>query len=186
MRKRVNMGKTLDELLDALNTLWTSFNNCRAHFPYIPDTAVGIKSAKTAPFYVKQGFNVSFVFSDGLSKEEISKINHIGHWINQNFIIRLYALLESFHVISDNVNINPALDGSEHVDIVRRLRNYFAHSSGRFNSSDEKHKMTMEVIGEKFGISVENSTEWPLSINTVLKPLYKGCVTYSKQKMKSA
>ncbi len=180
------MEKNLDGLLEALNTLWISFNNCRAHFPYIPDDAVGIRSANTAPFYVAQGFNISFIFSEGLTKEEITKINQIGHWINQNFIIRLCALLESYHVLSNKkIKIDPTLDGSEHIEIVRRLRNYFAHSSGRFNSLDKEHKKTMEIIGEKFGVSIENKTEWPLSINTVLKPLYEGCVTYSKRKMKS-
>jgi hypothetical protein len=178
------MEKNLDGLLEALGTLWLSFNNCKAHFPYIPDDAVGKKFANTAPFYVAQGFNISFVFSEGLSKEGIVKINQIGHWINQNFIIRLCALLESYHVLSNKIKIDSTLAGAEDIDIVRRLRNYFAHSSGRFNFLDKEHEKTMDLIGNKFGISIENRTEWPLSINTILKPLYEGCITYSKQKMK--
>jgi len=41
-RGDVKMGKNVDDLLEALDILWNSFNNCRAHFPYIPDNAVGI------------------------------------------------------------------------------------------------------------------------------------------------
>lgn len=179
------MAKNLDELLEALDTLWNSFNNCRAHFPYIPEDAVGIKSANTAPYYVAQGFNISFVFSEGLSKEGIVKINQIGHWINQNFIIRLCALLESYQILSNSIKIDFNLDGAKHINIVRRLRNYFAYSSGRFNSENNNHNETIDLIRDHIGISIDNRAEWPLSINAVLRPLYEGCVNYSKQKMKS-
>jgi hypothetical protein len=179
------MNKNCDDLLESLESLWNSFNNCKAHFPYIPENAVGIKSADTAPYYIKQGFNISFVFSDGLSKEGILKINQIGHWINQNFIIRLCALLESYHVLSNSINIDFCIDGAEHINIVRRLRNYFAHSSGKYDPEDKDHIKTIELIRNHIGISIDNRTEWPLSIKAVLEPLYEGCIRYSKQKIKS-
>ena len=179
------MGKDLSDLLEALDILWKDFNNCRAHFPYIQEDAVGATSAQTAPYYVAQGFNISFVFSEGLSKEGILKINQIGHWINQNFVIRLCALLESYHVLSNSIKIDFDIDGAEQINIVRRLRNYFAHSSGKYHPEDEDHKKTIELIRDNIGVSIDGRTEWPLSIDAVLSPLYEGCVKYSKQKMKS-
>ncbi len=179
------MGKNLNELFEALDTLWSNFNNCRAHFPYIPEDAVGIKSANTAPYYVAQGFNISFVFGEGLSKEGLVKINQIGHWINQNFVIRLCSLLESYHVFSNSIDIDFNIDGAEQINIVRRLRNCFAHSSGRYNPEDKDHVKSLELIRDHIGVPIDGRTEWPLSIDAVLKPLYEGCVKYSKQKIRS-
>ena len=180
------MERDLDRLLDALDTLWYDFNNCRAHFPYIPENAVGIKSADTAPYYVAQGLRISFVFSEGLSNDGLLKINRIGHWINQNFVIRLCALLESYHILSNTVAIDFDMDGAEQVNIARRLRNCFAHSSGRYNPEDKDHVKTMELIRDHIGVPLGDRAEWPISIDAVLKPLYEGCKSYSKQKMESA
>jgi len=178
--------KNLDNLIEALDILWKNFNNCRAHFPCVPEDSVGVKSALTSPFYLRQGFNISFVFSAGISSEQIAKINQIGHWINQNFIIRLCALLESYNIFSETVKIDKSIKGSWHIDIVRRLRHYFAHSSGRYHSNDKRHLETMKSICEKFGYSIALQEDWPLPIDTVLKQLYEGCVDYAKMKMKSA
>ncbi len=90
------MANDIDELLKELHLLWNNFNNCRSHFPFVPNDAKGVKMVRTAPYYIAQGFDISFVFSEGISEEGINKINQIGHWINQNFVIRLCALLESF------------------------------------------------------------------------------------------
>ncbi|MBU0478464.1 hypothetical protein KKC91_07850 [bacterium] len=179
------MNKVLNDLLKALDALWNNFNNCRAYFPCIQENAVGSISASTAPYYIAQGFNISFVFSKRLSKEGILKINQIGHWINQNFIVRLCALLESYHILSNSIDIDFTLDGANHINIVRRLRNYFAHSSGKFNPENKDHVITIKLIRDHVGISIDNRSEWPLSIDTVLKPLYEGCVNYSKQKMEN-
>ena len=100
----MKMGKDLRDLLEALDILWKDFNNCRAYFPYVQEDAVGATTAQTAPYYIAQGFNISFVFNEGLSMESILKINQIGHWINQNFVIRLCALLESYYILEFHKN----------------------------------------------------------------------------------
>lgn len=178
------MKKNMQELSAVGEILWRDFNNCKAHFPYVPPDAKGAKVVKTAPFYIRQGFNIEIVFSEGLSEEDIERINQISHWLNQNFIIRLCAVLESFGVISTAKagQINFSLEGAEHVNIVRRLRNCFAHSSGRYDPKDKKHGKTMKLIADELGISINGLTDWPISIDTVLKPLYDGCIRYAMQK----
>ena len=177
------MGKEINDLLESCKTLWNDFNNCKAHFPYVPIDAKGATAVRTAPFYIAQGFDISFLFSEGISEDGIKRINQIGHWLNQNFIIRLCAVIEYFEIISKSIKIDFNLDGAEHINIVRRLRNCFAHSSGRYNPEDKIHRETMELMRDKLGVSIDARTEWPISIDKVLKPLYDGCIKYALQKM---
>ncbi len=177
------MNRDVDSLLEALDTLWNNFNNCRALFPYMGEDAVGATSGSTGDYYKAQGLDISFVFNRGITLAEIKKINQIGHWINQNFVIRLCALLESYNILSETIKIEFSLHGAEHINIVRRLRDCFAHSSGRFNPTNDKHLKTMKLMKEHLPILGTEYTDWPLPIDTVLKPLYDGCVNYAKQKM---
>ncbi len=176
------MSTETDNLLVAIETLWTNFNNCKAHFPYIPKKAKGTKEARTAPYYIQQGFDVRFIFSEGISEEGIKKINEVGHWINQNAIICLCAILESYHIISKTIRINFDLEGSEQVNIARRLRNCFAHSSGRYKADNDDHLKTLKLMKDKLGISIDGCTDWPLSIDTVIQPLFEGCSKYVREK----
>ncbi len=180
------MSDKTEDLLESIDILWKNFNKCRAYFPYIPKEAKGVKEARTAPYYTQQGFNVKFVFSEGISEEEIERINEVGHWINQNAIIRLCAVLESFHIMSNTIRIDFNLDGAEQLNIARRLRNCFAHSSGRYKADDIEHHKTLKLMNDKMGISIDGRTDWPLSIDTVIQPLFEGCIKYVNEKAKSA
>lgn len=180
------MEKDVKKLIETCQALWEDFNNCRAYFPNILPDMVGMKRVETAPYYKAQGFNINFIFNEGVSEKEIKRINRIGHWINQNFIIRLYAVLESYHIVSDSIEIDFNLKGAQYLDLVRRFRNYFAHSSGIFKPSNIEHNKTIEVMNSILGIHTEGLTDWPLSIGTVLKPLFDGCILYSTHKMNKA
>lgn len=180
------MADESNELLEYIDNLWKKFNNCRAHFPYIPKEAKWKMEARTAPCYIQQGFDIKFVFTKEISEEEIKRINEVGHWINQNAIIHLCAILESFHVISDTITINFELGGAEQLNITRRLRNCFAHSSGKYKADKSYHCKTLILMKEKLGISIEGCTDWPLSIDTVIQPLFEGCIKYVKEMEKKA
>ena len=177
------MGKDLEDLIEACKALWHDFNNCKAHFPHVSPSAKGARVVHTAPYYITQGFDISFEFSQGISEDGIKKINKISHWLNQNYVIRLCAILESFGILSNSTKINFDLEGSEHVNIVRRLRNCFAHSTGRYDPTNNDHITTMELIRDKLGVSIDGLSDWNISIDTVLKPLYDGCIKYASQKM---
>jgi len=177
------MGDIFKDFLESCTTLWRNFNNCRSHFPSMTPDLIGKKEILAAPFYISQGFNVKFIFDQGFSKADMNSINQIAHWLNQNFIIRLYAILNCFHLISDNIDIDFSAAGAVELNIVRRLRNCFSHSSGRFDSQNQYHVDTMKMIHEKLNIEIDSLADWPLSINTILKPLMDGCVKYASSKM---
>ena len=155
----------------------------RAVFPYIPEKLVGQTEIETAPYYQGMGLKYLLKFSEPLTLEQIRSINDLGHWVNQNFIVRLYAVLESKGLISDNIKIRPNLSGNEEVDIVRRLRNLFGHGSGNYDQMDTVKKKLFDRIRTQFNLNCEEISKiegkFPLPINQVLVPLAQGCKRYA-------
>lgn len=96
-------------------------HRCRSVFPTLRPELVGQSGFDTARYYQTLGLGMSFRFSSPMTPEFIQQFNALGHWINQNFVLRLYAVLESNQLISDKIRIKP-VDGNEEVDILRRLR----------------------------------------------------------------
>ena len=177
--------KKFEQINKEMDILWTNLNKNRGYFPCVDDSSVGAEVLLTPPYYRAQGINVVHKFEEPLSVEMKEELLRIGHWINQNFIIRLCALMESYHLISKTIRIDFTLDGAKQLNIVRRLRNPFAHSSGRYNP-DKNDLKTMELMRDHLGISIEGCTDWPLAIDTVLERLLEGCRLYAEKKLKGA
>ena len=156
----------------------------RAMFPFIMESKIGLTEFSTAPFYQHAGINIRFHFPDGITPEQVHTINSIGHWINQNFVIRLCAILEHNGVIQPHGQgiLDESLPGFEDVNIVRRVRNVLAHTSGRYNSSvlDER-RLYQRIVShyDPESSTVDTAQEFPLSIDTVLVPMARGCQQYA-------
>jgi hypothetical protein len=180
------MPDDLNTLLSEMDNLWSNFTNCRAHFPTLDKNLIGQTKITSRLYYVKSGFNVTLFFNQPIDQQKLNKMHSIGHWINQNFIIRLSALMESYQIYSKKIKIDYNLDGSHLTNIVRRLRNSFAHSSGRFNPRSHKDVEILKLMNEHLGLNkkVENRTEFPLDIDIILKRLFKGCKKYVEEKIR--
>ncbi len=159
--------------------------NARSVFPHLTNRMVGRTQFETPPFYQIRGFNITFNFAQPLTENDVTRISAIGHWINQNYVIRLCAILEANGIIlkKEKGKINNQLEGHKEVDIVRRLRNQFAHSSGRYNPSDPDKRKLYRRLVDHFGIHenaqpIDSATDYPVSIDTILMPLTKGCIDY--------
>lgn len=181
-----DMEKEFEQINKEMDTLWTYLNKNRGYFPCVDNSSVGAKILLTPPYYRAQGINIVHTFEEPLSVEIKDEMLRIGHWINQNFIIRLCSLIESYQLISNAIKIDFTLDGAEQLNIVRRLRNRFTHSSGRYNPDNSDDFKTMELMGKHLGISIEGRTDWPLAIDTVLERLLEGCKLYAEKKLKGA
>jgi len=174
--------RTVDKasLLDAINHLWNVFNHCKANFPAISDDAKDAQVLRTPDFYLNQGYdNILHKYPMPLTEEKIKDVNHSGHWLNQNALIRLYAVLDSHGAMQE---IDPDIEESKYIELIRHLRNSFAHGSGKYSKSKKKHRKTMEKIGEVLNRNIDNETDWPLAIDTVLQPLFEGCKRYVDQR----
>jgi hypothetical protein len=155
----------------------------RSLFPRLSTDLVGHTEFPTPPYYAYIGLGVWFRFSSPLTSEFITEFNDLAHWINQNFVLRLYAVLESNGLISQTIRIHPDIEGHDEVDILRRLRNSFGHGSGRYDPTDAEQRRLFERIVARFDLDVgedrEQEGKYPLSITEVLIPLAEGCRRYA-------
>ncbi len=176
------MKSKLEEIIKEMDAQFKKFVNCRAHFPYLNESVLGKKQLVTAPYYMKKGFEIFFHFNQAITEEHIIKSNEIGHWINQNFIIRLYALLEYHQIVSKKISIDQTIKGWEELDLLRRLRQFFSHTSGKYNPHDKDQKKLLQRLTKHFKLSLKNPRDFPISLDTVVEPLFKGCKEYVKGK----
>lgn len=178
------MGKP-EEALAKIHAQIELLKRSRAMFPHVLPSMEGETRARTAPYYQKDGHVVEFEFSGGLTAESIQQINEIGYWINQNFIFRVYGILDS-HGIAGSAKIDQSLDGADEVDILRRLRRVIGHTDGRYNAADKEEKTLYMRIKEYFRLSdaecpSDGEHRYPLPIDRVIIPLAEGCIRYAKE-----
>jgi hypothetical protein len=164
--------KDLSILIGDMDKLFLHHCTCRSHFPYMDSSLIGTNEFPTAPYY---GVNLVFQYAAGLAVTDIELVNSTGHYINQNFVIRLYALLDYYKVLSP---IDKTITGNDEVDILRRLRNSFGHTPGDYNSNDPDQKKLRDRVVAHFNLSIEESDNFPLPIDTVLEPLFNACKEY--------
>jgi hypothetical protein len=155
----------------------------RSLFPRLSTELVGHTEFSTPPYYGNMGLGVWFRFTSPLTSEFITEFNDLAHWINQNFVLRLYAVLESNGLISPIIRIRPDIEGHDEVDILRRLRNSVGHGSGRYDPTDPDKRQLFQRIVAHFDLDVgedsERGGQYPLSISEVLIPLAEGCRRYA-------
>ena len=107
------------DVLSQIDVQLSRLLSTRAVFPYMRKDLVGARRLRTAPFDLRRGFGITFMFAEPLTAKRIDEINKIGHWIKQNYIVRLYALLDGHKVVFQKGRINTELDGHEEIDILR-------------------------------------------------------------------
>lgn len=174
----------IDDVLEQIENHWQNLLFARSISPYMKNFMVGRQESPTAPYYKNKGYNAVVKFSQPLTIEDIRAINFAGHWINQGFVVRLSAYLEYCRVFGNSINIRSDLPGSDEIDILRRLRNEFAHTSGYYNPGNADQKKLYERIIAHFKLDRNGFPEqdrlFPIPIDEVLDPLVNGCRNYAK------
>jgi len=160
-------------LLEEIDLFLDYLLRSRSLFPHMEKSMIRAREFDTAPFYRASGYDVHFRFSTPLTGEEIDRINNMGHWHNQNYLVRLGALLESRHVFSVWKRIDRSVPGAAEVDVLRRLRNVVAHSSGRYDSTNRRHRQVYRRVKDLFHTVGDpgTATDFPLDIDKVLLPI---------------
>jgi hypothetical protein len=209
----VQNAELLNELLRKMDEIMEIFRKTKAHIGFQNNNSIGSPATSTAPIYQNDGFkHVSIYLKSSendfkfyqlknddnkfiaislndlhkINEEDIRINNKITLLINQNFIVRLYSLMESHHVCSEKISIDNTLEGSEDLDLLRRLRNVFAHSSGCFDPDNDEHNIMFDrliTFCEWEIVDVDNwkkyyPNEFPLSIEKVCIPLFNRCKKY--------
>lgn len=169
-----------EALYKDIDDLWENFFQVRGTYPYARPNHVGQTFLESAPYYKQRGLNLRVEFGRTLTIEDVEKLRELGYWVNQSAIVRLYALLEYYGVLSDKVRINAELEGHEEVDILRRLRKYFAHT-GRYKETDKDQKKLFDRIVRHFKLTGHDEDRFPIPINTVIEVIFKKAKVYVRQ-----
>jgi len=156
----------------------------KAIFPYMDKSIIGQSSVDTADYYKARGYFFKLVSPRPFTESDIERNNEISNWMNENYVVRLYALLNSYKIVSGLSSIDESIDGSKEVKLLIRLRNVFAHTSGRYNPEDERQRDLFKDIVAHFKLNEDESKEIRLDIDKVLDPLYGGCQKYVEEKFK--
>jgi len=173
---------TVEKMFNEIDQIYTIFRYSRSSCPYIDPKYEG--QAISVPFNLPGGIQTIITYKDPLTKEFISFNNKVGHFTNQNFIIRLYALLEYYQIIGNNIKIDFNLTGAYELDILRRLRKYFSHRSGPYNKADQQQVELYNTLIKQFNLGKIDSEDYPISIDTVITPMVKKIKEYVSEKLK--
>jgi hypothetical protein len=168
------------ELNRDLEDLWNNFLQVRATYPYARPTHVGQNFIQSAPYYRSKGLKLKVTFDNPLTMDDVERLRELGYWINQSVIVRLYTLFEYYGVISERKKIETKLDGHQEVDILRRLRKYFAHT-GRYNEQDPEQKKLFDRIVNHFNLVIYDKDRFPIPIDMVIEVIFQRTKKYVEQ-----
>lgn len=128
----------------------------------------GYFSAKGAVFKVEVPDPLTEILDRGLKG--------VGHWANQNYVIRLFGILDQHMMITAGRERN-----SRFTKLLALLRNMVgAHTRGYRNPERRKAREATKLIQELLDSRVieEDVRSFNLSINTVLEKLKTGCAEF--------
>lgn len=144
---------------------------------FLNDSVCGYRDIQTAGYYKKRGYEAIIRFEKPLTLESIKRFNLATHWVNQGFVVILCAYLEYCGVYTPHINKD--IDAWYEIDILRRLRNWFAHTSGFYKPNDSEQQKTYKCIIEHFKLKQgdyrESACLFPIPIDAVLGLLVEGC-----------
>lgn len=164
----------------AIEHAWELTVKARALCPHTKKSAVG-KSGYCAPrWYAERGANCSVHLPAPLTDKDIPELNDIGNFVNRSFVIWMAAILESFDVVRYGEEPDRQKPGGEHAQLVKWLRNRFAHGQWRLNPNDKRHSETLKLLKKLFPGVAPTDNEFPIPIDTVLEPLKNGVLEYIK------
>lgn len=175
----------MSDAVDDIDRQIALLKQSRAYSRYLSSKHVGLTAIDIPWTLGPEGSKATIEFPSPLTDDQIRGHNEVGHWHNQNFIVRLYAVLETHGLVSSTVKIDTSAPGHEDVQIVRWLRHRYGHGSGRYNSKDSDDRRLLNTMVARFTLNkaiFEDLGEFPVMINTVLLPLADGCKTYAKSK----
>ena len=170
--------RALEQLDEQLRLLTVT----RAVFPRLAENVEGKTSVLTAEHFRAQGLGVVLSFAAPVSDKDIKGYNELAHWLNENFVVRLYAVMEANGFVSETVSIRHDLPGADELDILRRLRRLIAHGSGYYDPENADKARLKQRIESTFSVEArrepEDLNKFPLGIRQVLIPLVEGCKRY--------
>lgn len=171
-----------DSILEEIAELEDLFFQCRSVFPTLTTSSIGKNSFQTAPYYIQKGYKASIALGNPITEDFIERNYKLGKWINENTIIRLHGILKHHGFLEKK--IDKTIDGWKEVDLMRRMRNAFSKTSLNYKPNKKENIELRKELINYFNLNIEHSSnnEIPVPIDTVVEPIFKGCIKYIKGK----
>lgn len=167
--------------ISAIDRLWRSFFLSRALFPRMDESLADHAATQWTPpdFYSKSPYRL-VIMKEPITRLDVQQNNETAHWLNENFLVRLYALLEVYGIAKVDA---PDAHGYDEYRIVRRLRHKLAHgSTGRYDNSEPSDRDALARLVRScpsFTPPDKYGGRFDLSISDVLWPLVVGVRRYA-------
>lgn len=149
----------------------------RALCPYGDATAVGARGYISPPWYQARGATYFVNLGQPLSMNDVTELNQVGGFINRSFVIAVVAILEETGVVPNKTAPDRRKPGGDHVRLLKRLRNHFAHGEWQYDAGKQDHRMTRTLL-EQLLPAAAHANGFVYSIDTALEPLKDGVLTY--------
>ena len=168
------------KVISAIDELERNHEDLRKLVPYRKSNELGKRIISGHVFHEKNQFDHIFKFDKPLDREMLNELNHWGHFLNQNILIRLLALLQAFQVISYGSPVDETRQGGREMGLLKQLRNIFAHDSGKYDPNNIKHIRAATLMNDLLDINfnLQSPGEFNLSIDTVIRPLFEAAKLY--------
>lgn len=162
-----NKLRTIDNqaVITEIETQWEYHLMTRAIFDSQFPNRIEYSSA---PFYEDHGINIHVKILNTKSDAFKRSSKGIARWLNQNYVIRLYGIIDSTGILKD--------DKVKDLDVIKLLKllrnNVGAHCTGRKVSDRHKLAKATKLINSLFNrnISVQKVRTYTLSVDSVLLP----------------
>jgi hypothetical protein len=85
------------------------------------------------------------------AENDVQRLNQLAHWQNQNIVVRLFALLDSVGILKYDRASQPVAGRNQRpnssvIRLLKKLRQPFAHGTGRYDADDDGHKAAKEEL----------------------------------------
>jgi hypothetical protein len=174
VQESVYSREQIEEICEEVESQWEYHLIARAAFP--SNMMEGIPEYESPPFYPQHGVRLQVRVPVPFSPVMERGLEGIGHWLNQNYIIRLFGILDEYRVITAG---REASNPYTHILAILR-HNVGTHSRGYRNPGRTEVRKVTRLIQEHLDPSVldEDIRHFNLAIDTVLHRLKEHCVTF--------
>ncbi len=174
---------TYEELEEEVNRIWKLHRNTRSVFPYFSETKLVFERSNHFKVWNHPILESGLLsFKKPISKEMIPELNEIGGYLNQNFVIRLFALMNYYNLVGSQGSIQEGVSGCKDVLIMVKLRQHFSHSSGRVNPKRRESVNLRDEIYNFYKVDpkTQDPLEFAIPLIKVLERMKNGCLSYGK------
>ena len=165
-----------EEIKRDIELLLFLFKTSKSFFMFINKDDIG--KIEIGPYKIREELEAYVRFDKEISEEIRELNNSVGHYLNQNFIIRLYSLLNYHNVLGSLKKLDKNVPGWEDIDILRRLRHKFGHALGKYNKGNGDDLKLWESIQTKYKPGIPETEDYAINQDKVINPIIKSIYRY--------